>query len=1460
MGDNSTATIINEITNLTRSWEEEHLQPNYDPAPTLTRLAEIIEVETENYLKMDPDPFDERHPSRTDPDCKLGQILKLLFRKDNFMCKLLNEYLKDTYYSRNSITDRDIDQLNIAACRLLLDLMPGLETSIVFQDMETLIHRLIKWTTKSIEPLQSYATGALAAAMDIPEIAAKFREENSHLVPLLLQRLKRLKNSSEFINNAAIFSRPFAHLSSMKSPPYRGDGIIKLNSILDNGLLQDTGEITQESPSPLAEPIEESAIKRKRNNDHHFMSPQVSDTDIHWRKRQRLENESPVRPIASSPASSPVARRISTVFAAESSNSSWAELETFMIGTVQMFPPTLATRQILILRYLTPIGEYQEFLSHAFHENTALDLILTYVNVRATKEARLAFEALKYLAALLCHKKFSIEFLQRNGLQALLDVPKPSIAATGVSICLYYLGYCEEAMERVCVLPKEIVNSLVSYALWLLECSHDSGRCQAIMFFGLTFQFKVILDEFDAQDGLRKLHNVISTLSILQPERDTGQMNEDQECASRQIVRHVCVAYRRYLEAHLYLKAAALNRAQSRPSGGAVLPPYKPCKSSPEEIQQNIELLLERMPFRCHWAPVDQLLKLGDITLLLKIIAFAYEWNYGGRGEIVRSALEVLAIACVMPKVLALLCEKVDLPEERLTVGFSIVVGAAEGDIVRDSDVEKAALRVLVNSVCAPIQRLGGSAMRLSHGSTSSPSKKTKYKSSEELIQKVWDCVRSNSGILVLIQLMNCKTPITDADSIRTLACKGLAGLARCETVRQIVSKLPLFTSGELQNLMRDPILQEKRQEHVAFQKYAIELLERLSGKTKHGANDLEVSLANIHRIHKANVVAQTKIQFNDRQLLQLIHQHLVTKGFIDTASSLVKEAGLSNAIMSLSAQHPTKFRYTTNLTPVRTRLSFSSPSTVRALSVLPSGSEPAANGSTPTIGPIKLIKKTPVHSQLATTPVQKLRLQKQIYNEPVVRPILPPPEEPHDPPRITLDSIITEYLINQHALCKNPMATCPQFNLFAPHKCPDPKRKLVPINFAMRHARREMGYQSRSMDRRFLHSRFCPVQTIRSNTEEGFFTCAKFLPARNSIIVGDYNGDIHIYDKFTGNEEHSFSAHDNYIVHMEPNRTGELLLTSSTWGGPISALWGLKDFDLNPEMLMSSFRTIASVVFLIIYDVNTGTAIVKLAPQLSNLYTKNKATFSWNDELVLTDGVLYDVNSGKVINRLDKLNQTQNGVFHPNGLEIISNTEVWDIRTESSTLHLLKTVPVLNQCSIIFSPVNSALYAISMEQEMDDGDSSYDSSFKTVDSNDYTSIATIEVKKNIYDLAVNSYDTQIALIENQGMYNSVQESVVRLYDVGRQRDDEDEQEEEDEDDEMDNSDDDGSDAGDRVIINLGGSDDNNANNEEERGSNNGRAHSRTSSSSSSSSSDDSSWTSLSGSDDSGDFLLQELL
>lgn len=66
-------------------------------------------------------------------------------------------------------------------------------------------------------------------------------------------------------------------------------------------------------------------------------------------------------------------------------------------------------------------------------------------------------------------------------------------------------------MERICSMPRPLISNLVRYALWILGRCHDSSKCHATMFFSLSFQFKVILDEFDAQDGLRKLYNVVST-------------------------------------------------------------------------------------------------------------------------------------------------------------------------------------------------------------------------------------------------------------------------------------------------------------------------------------------------------------------------------------------------------------------------------------------------------------------------------------------------------------------------------------------------------------------------------------------------------------------------------------------------------------------------------------------------------------------------------------------------------------------------------------------------------------------------------------------------------------------------------------------------------------------------------------------------------------------------------------
>lgn len=79
-----------------------------------------------------------------------------------------------------------------------------------------------------------------------------------------------------------------------------------------------------------------------------------------------------------------------------------------------------------------------------------LDLIYTYLMPEvASRDIRLTFEALRLLANLLCHRCVYLEFVEQDGLQSVLKVPRPSVAATAVSVVLYYTAYFEDAMERV---------------------------------------------------------------------------------------------------------------------------------------------------------------------------------------------------------------------------------------------------------------------------------------------------------------------------------------------------------------------------------------------------------------------------------------------------------------------------------------------------------------------------------------------------------------------------------------------------------------------------------------------------------------------------------------------------------------------------------------------------------------------------------------------------------------------------------------------------------------------------------------------------------------------------------------------------------------------------------------------------------------------------------------------------
>lgn len=218
---------------------------------------------------------------------------------------------------------------------------------------------------------------------------------------------------------------------------------------------------------------------------------------------------------------------------------------------------------------------------------------------------------------------------------------------------------------------------------------------------------------------------------------DENPINDDLECASRQLVRHVCVALKRYMESHLFYKYNNFMRQQclfSTEFSQHII--TKAAKLNLEQISEQVRTLQENTSVRAHWAPVDKLVKVSGITLLLKIIALSYDWNNSVRyinilfifnlfiffhhhlpilqhfvildfrSEIVRSALDVLSICCVIPRVFQVYCERLDVPDSAGASGIYFILAAASGDITADADVQKSALAVLVHCVCAPLTRV----------------------------------------------------------------------------------------------------------------------------------------------------------------------------------------------------------------------------------------------------------------------------------------------------------------------------------------------------------------------------------------------------------------------------------------------------------------------------------------------------------------------------------------------------------------------------------------------------------------------------------------------------------------------------------------------------------------------------------------------------------------------------------
>lgn len=96
------------------------------------------------------------------------------------------------------------------------------------------------------------------------------------------------------------------------------------------------------------------------------------------------------------------------------------------------------------------------------------------------------------------------------------------------------------------------------------------------------------------------------------------------------------------------------------------------------------------------------------------------------------------------------------------------------------------------------------------------------------------------------------------------------------------------------------------------------------------------------------------------------------------------------------------------------------------------------------------------------------------------------------------------------------------------------------------------------------------------------------------------------------------------------------------------------------------------------IYDIATSKKILKIyADSLNSFYTRSAPTFSPDDKMILFEGMLYDTRGGKIIHKFDKLSKHSYGVCNPNNVELILNSEIWDMRT----FDLVKIIPELESC-----------------------------------------------------------------------------------------------------------------------------------------------------------------------------------
>ncbi|TNN08815.1 DDB1- and CUL4-associated factor 1 [Schistosoma japonicum] len=1560
-------TAIQRCEELISRWKSERNSQTFNPVPFLNNFSELLEEQINLFFSTDPDPFDDRHPLRTDSSCDLGQILRLLSTHDSFLERLTYVYLVGSNDPSN--------ELVIAASRLLCAMRLGVTLSFTLDEEDVTINTLYKLALSEIEPTNCYALFLLGSVLDNTELLYITRQKNIQLIPIVLNRL-----------------------------------------------LNYTAQLKSELSLTTQSTCEGSM--------------------------------------------------------------------TNLLGSFILNPLRTEMKIRLSIAYLIPLAEYQDLMPFMYNGGI-LDLIYTYLVPKvASRDIRLTFEALRLLANLLCHRCVYLEFVEQNGLEAVLKVPRPSVAATAVSVVLYYTAYFEDAMERVCQLSSNLLDDLIKYSLWLVECSHPSARCYSLFFLHLVLCYGITFRRFEQQNGLVYLYNAICVLPLRLTEDNPTTL---KDTTSWHVVRASLCAIRRFLEISLLLWIDTIDPSlaslfDESPRAVAAVG-YRPITYTSEQFSRLMSLIISRIRPDTVWQPTQQLRDCGAIDVLYRIIArnvYAHN-NWPCRSECTRLAVDIfnlmsitydladeivsadvysfptslssatflgptpllssLAAAGDSPSSefgstdvtvhlpsprgnnpthrrglinqLLQIVEQVgnegiggsgreigredrrrsvlrrtgnqgngitsdsvvptenqqrpnispvtgsnfasesiarsqertsdneeNVPESSSTLderinGLHMLFSFSREDENWDVSVHKAILAFICTLVYRPVvehehpdqpiavtgllsnfnsvansnignnnppssppprnstnvtapsgnsfkapQRTntvrGSVSRKRRHDETVTttsplsvssnlccrinqpspipssqigtylapfsesymPSPFGRQKSTQLLYRqaKLWNIVRRQHGIMVLLYHLETKQPISEADSVRTLACRGLVGLARSEEVRSMLAKLPLFTKALLQLLMKEPVLPDRLTEHAEFCRYATMLIRLVVGTLSDGVLSGDMSL---ERVRRAEIVAKTRIQWDQEELLELIYRHLQSKGLYESATALQHEARLK-IVPAAPSQFPLyddfsrppgetpPYQPSSGVVHVSGHLNASIDSynncskrdfdTNESNSMIFSeniglNGDITINGEPPPTPNLRLTKIR--HN---ATPSQTPKPCRDRFERPSLPNLYLKPISTQPVSEMTLSKVVESFLLHQHSQCPHPVSVCPKFSLYYPHRCPEPRLNKQ-TNCCQRLLVRENLYGSLRLKpstkelRHFLHRRFQPTAVIREADDDMLTACC-FSRTDDGLFLGSNSGAIAwVNVEEDGLPIELFHIQSSSIRRLAHTRDGERLLVCSEWNEPATVVARLKPSTNSSSNSNSPWETVSDdFVFRVsearhaefsntghqdrlvatygkmakVFDLTTRTRVADLFSAVKQSgYILNKATFSPSDHLVLNDGVVWDLRctgllptnfsnslqypgtSSRPIHKFDKFQDIVSGVFHPNGLEIIIGSAVWDLRT----WRLLHTIQALDRLEVQFNASFDVIYAgifgLDDEEYAELGSSrlAMQNMFRTVDAIDYSLIASVDVRHRIEQLALDTAGQSLALVEKIGENNSSEPiTQCRIYMIGRKR------------------------------------------------------------------------------------------